>query len=215
MTPDQSNPSIVQHLGRTHSLTILTLSDFIDKDLTHRVEKKQLPPIDLIISCGDMAPEYLTFLRNRLECPLFYVKGNHDIRYTQSNLLGCEDIHARVVSVGSLNILGLEGSMWYNGGPNQYTDKMMKKIIFWMGFQIRRKRPIHMVVTHAPPRNIHDGKDLCHMGFESFGRLMEKQRPDYLIHGHIHRSFNTFDKRVTRVLDTRVINTCGYTIIGV
>lgn len=215
MTRDRSNPSIVQPLGRTHNLTILTLSDFVDKDLTNMVEKGLLPPLDLIISCGDMAPEYLTFLRNRFECPLVYVKGNHDIRYTQSNLVGCENIHARVVSVGSLNILGLEGSMWYNGGPNQYTDKMMRKIIFWMGFQIWRKRPIHMVVTHASPRNVHDREDLCHMGFESFGRLMDKYRPDYLIHGHIHQTFDTFDDRVTQVIQTKVINTCGYTIIEV
>jgi Icc-related predicted phosphoesterase len=191
------------------------LSDFVDKELTTRVEKRQLPPLDLIISCGDMAPEYLMFLRNRLECPLFYVKGNHDIRYTQSNTLGCSNIHARVVSVGSLNILGLEGSMWYNGGPNQYTDKMMKKIIFWLGFQLWRKRPIHMIVTHASPRNIHDREDLCHKGFESFGRLIHKHRPDYLIHGHIHRKFDTFDDRITQVFNTRVINTFGYTIIEI
>ncbi len=215
MTPDKSGPGPVQTLGRTHNLTILTLSDYVDSDLTHRVETGQLPPVDLIISCGDMAPEYLSFLRERLERPLLYVKGNHDLRYTASNPMGCENIHARVIPVGSLNILGLEGSMWYNGGPNQYTDKMMKKIIFWMGFQIWRKRPIHMIVTHAPPRHIHDRDDLCHMGFESFGRLIEKQQPDYLIHGHIHQAFDSFESRVTQGPHTKIINTCGYTIIKV
>ncbi len=215
MTPDQASSIPVQTLGLQHHLTILTLSDYIDKELTRRVESRQLPPIDLIISCGDLEPEYLSFLRERLERPLFYVRGNHDVRYTASNPMGCENIHARIMSMGSLNILGLEGSKWYNGGPNQYTEKMMKKIIFWMGFQIWRKRPIHMVVTHAPPRHIHDREDPCHMGFENFVRLMEKQRPDYLIHGHIHRAFDTFDARVTQVVHTKIINTCGYAIIKV
>ncbi len=72
-----------------------------------------------------------------------------------------------------------------------------------------------MVVTHAAPRHIHDKEDLCHMGFDSFGRLMEKQQPDYLIHGHIHQAFDTFEDRVTRVNRTKVINTCGYTLLEV
>lgn len=214
-----------QTLGRVHNLRILAVSDFIDKDLTRDIENKSLPPIDLILSCGDLAPEYLSLLRDRLDAPLYYVKGNHDIRYSPANTMGCDNIHARIISVGSLNILGLEGSMWYNGGPNQYTDAMMKKIIFWMGFQIWRKKPIHMVVTHASPRHIHDREDLCHMGFDSFNRLIQKLAPEYFIHGHIHEAFEAFDDRITRVNPdqgttrkvntTQVINTCGHMIIEV
>ena len=205
----------IHTLGRNHNMRILVVSDFIDKELTRAVEARELPPIDLVISCGDMAPEYLSLLRDRLDSPLFYVKGNHDIRYTGTNPMGCENIHARVVSAGSMNILGLEGSMWYNGGPNQYTDAMMKKILVWMGFRIWRKRPIHMVVTHAPPRHIHDREDLCHRGFDSFNRLIAKQGPAYFIHGHIHEAFDTFEQRVTRINHTQVINTCGHMIVEV
>jgi len=209
----------IQTLGRVHNLRILTVSDFIDKELTLDIENKTLPPVDLILSCGDLAPEYISLLRDRLDAPLYYVKGNHDIRYSPSNTLGCENIHARIVRAGSLNILGLEGSMWYNGGPNQYTDAMMKKIIFWMGVQIWRKKPIHMVVTHASPRHIHDREDPCHKGFDCFNRLIQKLGPDYFIHGHIHDAFDTFEERVTHDTHgdrtTQVINTCGYTILEV
>lgn len=198
-----------------HNLRILTVSDFIDKDLTRRVEEKRLGPVDLIISCGDMEPEYLSFLRDRLDTPLFYVKGNHDIRYTATNPLGCENIHARVVSFKGLNILGLEGSMWYNGGVNQYTEAMMKRILFAMWFPIWRKGRIHMVVTHASPRHIHDREDRCHMGFESFVHLIRKRRPRYLIHGHVHQAFNCLEERITRVNGTQVINTCGYILLEV
>lgn len=198
-----------------HGLKILTVSDFKEKELTRQVEDKTLEPVDLIISCGDLDPEYLSFLRDRLDVPLYYVKGNHDIRYTRENPVGCQNIHERVVSVGSLNILGFEGSIWYNGGPNQYTDAMMKKMIFWMWFSIWRKGPIHMVVTHAPPRHIHDREDRCHMGFESFNSLIKKQAPDYFVHGHIHQEFETPGDRITIVDTTQVINTCGYTILEV
>lgn len=200
---------------KQHQLKILTVSDVIDKKLTRNVENKTIEPVDLIISCGDLDPEYLSFLRDRLDAPLYYVKGNHDIRYTWKNPMGCENIHERVVSFGSLNILGLEGSIWYNGGPNQYTDAMMKKMIFWMWFSIWRKGPIHMVVTHASPRHVHDREDRCHMGFESFNSLIKKHAPDYFVHGHIHQEFETHGDRITKVHTTQVINTCGYTILEV
>jgi len=198
-----------------HNLKILCVSDFIDKELTRKVETREIKALDLIISCGDLAPEYLSFLRDRLDTPLYYVKGNHDIRYTSTNTMGCINIHNRVVSFHSLNIIGLEGSLWYNGGANQYTDEEMKKIIFWNRFCMWRRGGIHMVVTHAPPRHIHDREDRCHMGFESFIPLIKKQNPDYFIHGHIHQDFRAFEDRITQVNDTKVINTCGYTIFQV
>lgn len=205
----------VYKLGTTHKMRLLCLSDFVDHDLTQQVEKRELPPIDLIISCGDMVPEYLSFLRDRLDSSLVYVKGNHDIRYTPTNPMGCDNIHARIIQKGSLTILGLEGSMWYNGGPNQYTEAMMKKILFWLKFRIWRKRPIHMVVTHAPPRHIHDREDLCHRGFDCFAHLIQKQAPQYFIHGHVHEGFDRFEDRISQVNGTQVINTCGHMIIEV
>lgn len=204
-----------QKVPKKHGLKILTVSDFVDKELTRQVEEKSLPPVDLIISCGDLNPEYLSFLRDRLDRPLFYVKGNHDIRYTLSNPMGCENIHGRVVSFRGLNILGLEGSMWYNGGANQYTDAMMKKLLFWMGLTLWKKSPLHMVVTHAPPRHIHDQENLCHRGFDTYVSLIKRRKPGYFVHGHVHQEFKTPQERITLFQGTQVINTCGYTFIEV
>jgi len=201
--------------NKFHGITILAVSDFVDETLTKMVEEKTLEPVDLIISCGDLAPEYLSFLRNRLEKPLFYVKGNHDIRYAPSNLLGCDNIHAELVRFKTLNILGLEGSIWYSGGVNQYTDKQMDKIIYRMWFSLWRKGGVNLVVTHAPPKDIQDGPDHCHTGFDSFVKLIEKKKPQYFIHGHIHKDFKTLEQRTTIVNSTRVINTCGFTILKV
>jgi len=198
-----------------HKIKILAVSDFVDKSLTQMIEDKTLEPVDLIISCGDLPPEHLSFLRDRLDAPLYFVKGNHDIRYSPSNPMGCKNIHAKVVRFKTLNIMGLEGSIWYNGGMNQYTDKEMKKIIFFMGLSIWRKGGVNIVVTHAPPRHIHDKEDPCHMGFDSFVTFIDKKKPDYLIHGHVHKEFKTQEERITQVNTTKVMNTCGYTIIEV
>ncbi len=196
-------------------LKILAVSDWEDAALIRQVETKTLEPVDLVVSCGDLPPEYLSFLRDRLDTPLLYVKGNHDLRYTAANPAGCRNIHARVVTVNRMNILGLEGSMWYNGGVNQYTETMMKRTISKLRFIIMRKGRIHMMVTHAPPRHIHDREDPCHMGFECFNALILKRRPRVFIHGHVHQTFDTMEDRITRVNGTRVINTCGFTIMEV
>lgn len=198
-----------------HGLKILSVSDYKDNTLIRQVETKTLPSIDLIISCGDLDPEFLSFLRNRLDCPLFYVKGNHDIRYTSSNPVGCQNIHGRIITFNHVNILGLEGSMWYNGGASQYTEIMMKKQIFSLWLSLWRKKPVHMIITHAPPRHVHDKEDLCHRGFECFNTLIRKYQPQYFIHGHIHRKFDTHSDRITHVNHTQVINTCGFTLLEV
>ena len=72
-----------------------------------------------------------------------------------------------------------------------------------------------MVVTHAPPRHIHDAEDPCHRGFECFHRLIKKYQPGYFIHGHIHRLFDDPADRVTVVGKTRVVNTYGYNILEI
>ena len=201
--------------SKAYGLKILAVSDFEDPDLKERVRKNQQEKPDLILSAGDLPPEYLTFLRQGLDAPLFYVKGNHDIRYTLTNPMGCEDIHGRVVKAGPLNILGIEGSMWYNDGPNQYTEAMMKKKLFWIKMKTWSRRPVDIIVTHAPPRHVHDREDRCHMGFQCFHPLIGTLAPQWFIHGHIHDAFDRFDDRITVLKQTRVMNTCGHTFFEV
>jgi Icc-related predicted phosphoesterase len=69
---------------------------------------------------------------------------------------------------------------------------------------------VDIVITHAPPRHIHDAEDRCHRGFKSFCWLLDKYSPNYFIHGHIHANFIEPSQRVTIVNRTNVINTYGY-----
>jgi len=103
--------------------------------------------------------------------------------------------------------------MWYTGKENQFTEKEMKKIIRSMWFALLKSKGVDIVVTHAPPRHIHDAEDLCHKGFTCFVNFIKKYNPKYFIHGHIHKSFNHPLDRVTLYEKTKVINTCGYNIL--
>ncbi len=65
-------------------MRILTVSDRVEPLLYERFDKRFFPAVDLVLSCGDLPPEYLTFLASTFKVPLFYVRGNHDIRYDTS-----------------------------------------------------------------------------------------------------------------------------------
>ena len=196
-------------------MKILTISDIVVPALYGKFEAERFRGIDLVLGCGDLPPEYLSFLVNALEAPLYYVRGNHDLRYEGSPPEGCIDLHNKLVRVNGLNILGLEGSRWYNGGPQQYTEQQMAAIIRRLRFMLWRKGGADIIITHASPRSVHDEEDLCHRGFKKYLWLINKYRPRYFIHGHIHRDFADSSERVTVIKHTKVINTYGYHVIEI
>ena len=167
-------------------MKILSISDVVVPELSERFDARQFDGVELVLSCGDLPPEYLASIREHIDVPLFYVRGNHDIRYQNSPPVGCLDIHQRWITFKGLRILGLEGSRWYNGGPIQYRDYQMRQMIWRMTPGLWFKGGVDMVITHAPPRHIHDAEDRCHRGFDSFLTLINRFKPRYFIHGHIH-----------------------------
>lgn len=191
-------------------MRVLTVSDRVESALYDHFDPVQFERVELILACGDLPPEYLSFLSDRLNVPLYFVRGNHDLRYDVRPPGGCTHLAHDLAEFKGKNILGLEGSRWYNGGPHQYTEQEM----YW---KIQRLRPriwwrkgVDIVITHAPPRHIHDAEDRCHRGFKSFRWLIEKYSPTYFIHGHIHANFADASQRITLYNRTRVINTYGY-----
>lgn len=196
-------------------MRILSVSDYVVPELYDQFDSEKFSNIDLILSCGDLPPEYLSFLLSTLNVPLYYVRGNHDIRYDSKPPLGCANLHGKFVSFKGLKLFGLEGSRWYNGGPSQYTEKEMKKKIFTLMPSLWWHRNFNIIITHAPPRYIHDEEDPCHRGFKSYNKLIERYQPDYFIHGHIHKKFTDASQRVTLAGRTKVINTFGYNILEI
>jgi uncharacterized protein len=191
-------------------MRILSVSDFVISDLYDNFEVERFPKIDLILSCGDLPPEYLSNLYTSFNAPLYYVSGNHDIRYDSKLPGGCIDLNARIIQFQGIKMLGLEGSRWYSGGPHQYTEKEMWKTIRSLRPKIWWQKGIDIIITHAPPRYIHDAEDLCHRGFKSFRWLIDHYCPNYFIHGHIHAEFSDPAERITKINKTKVVNTYGY-----
>ena len=196
-------------------MRILTVSDKVVAELDSNFDRQLFGNINLVLACGDLPPEYLAGLANRFSVPVYYVCGNHDIRMADTTPIGCINLNARIVKHRGLRILGLEGSRWYNGGIFQYTDNEMRWKIWTLTPSIWLNRGVDIVITHAPPRHIHDAEDRCHRGFKSFRRLIERYSPRYFIHGHIHADFSDPSERITHFNNTQIINAYGYHVLEI
>ena len=187
-------------------MKILAIADEESKYLWEYFDKRKLEGIDLIISCGDLDPNYLSFLATFTHAPVLYVHGNHDEKYRNNPPEGCICIENRIYVHKGVRILGLGGSMRYSSGTYQYTERQMKQRAAKLRFHLLRRRGFDILVTHAPAYQLNDGRDLPHQGFQIFRTLIEKYRPKYFLHGHVHLSYGRNYKRYDKYQDTHVIN---------
>ena len=105
----------------------MVIADEESKYLWDFFDKSKLEGVDLIISCGDLNPNYLSFLTTFAAAPVLYVHGNHDEKYDRIPPEGCICIDDKIYEFEGLRILGLGGSMRYSGGKYQFTERGMRK----------------------------------------------------------------------------------------
>lgn len=188
-------------------MKILILSDVESKYLWDYFEKEKIEGIDLILSCGDLKAEYLSFLASFTKAPVLYVCGNHD-DYETDAPDGCICIENKIYVHEGIRIMGLGGSLRYNNGVNQYTQKQMKNRLKKMWLQLKIKKGIDILLTHAPAAGINEGEDHVHKGFEAFTEILDVYKPKYFIHGHVHKNYQQKFRRESVYNETTVIN--GY-----
>ena len=187
-------------------MRILAIADEESKALWDYFDKSMLEGIDLIISCGDLDPRYLSFLVTFYSGPVLYVHGNNDGKYEQIPPEGCTCIEDDIFVYKGVRILGLGGSMRYKPGPHQYTEREMKQRVAKLWFKIFFRRGFDILVAHAPAYQLNDGRDLPHQGFQIFRTLLERYRPKFFLHGHVHLSYGRNYKRYDKYMDTHIIN---------
>ena len=107
-------------------MKILVIADEESKSLWDFYTPDKLRDVDLIISCGDLNPDYLQFLVTFGNCPLLYVRGNHDTRYDTNPPDGCVCIEEKIYNYEGLRIAGLGGSMKYKESTDMYTEAQMR-----------------------------------------------------------------------------------------
>lgn len=187
-------------------MKLLLISDKESEYLWDYYQPGRLDGVDLILSCGDLHAQYLSFLVTMGGMPLLYVHGNHDKTYDRRPPEGCECIEDKLVVRKGLRILGLGGSIQYSGGPHQYTERQMERRMRRLWFQLWRAGGVDIVVTHSPAQGYGDGEDYAHRGFECLVPFLDKYKPKYLVHGHVHLNYGAQRPRILQRGDTTIIN---------
>ncbi len=201
-------------------MKILAVSDAVQPQLCNLEHlRKAYGDANVLVSCGDMPVEYLDFIASALALPLLFVRGNHDTNYRPEHP-GGDDLHLRFLKFQKRLFVGLEGSICYNKGDAQYTqgEMMLSALRLLPRMVVRRARTgygVHVLVTHSPPRHIHDiPEDYAHHGFNAFRMLMRVGRPMYLLHGHVD-TWDTRRPRRTVFAGTTVLNVNPYMMVEI
>lgn len=186
-------------------MKILVIADEESRSLWDFWDKSKTAGIDLILSCGDLNAEYLSFLTTMANVDVLYVHGNHDDGYLKKAPEGCICVDDKIINYNGIRIFGLGGSMRYGNGHFQYTEKEMANRIKKRRLSLLKNKGFDILLTHSPARNINDMDDLAHRGFECFNALIEKYQPEFFIHGHVHKTYGNF-KRIQKNGNTTIIN---------
>lgn len=215
-------------------MKLLCISDQIDPLIYSAGVKERYSDVDAVLCAGDLPMEYIDFIVTTLNKPTIFVFGNHnldDYRFYHATPenggyipdLELNHCHGAIyagfksIRVGNLIITGISGSMRYNKGLSQYSERQMARHLRRLSFKLLLNRIMYgrytdIFLTHAPPEGIHDKDDPCHKGFRCFLKFMDTYRPKYLVHGHIHL-YDIQEPRVTEYKDTTVINAFSHYVI--
>jgi len=217
---------------------ILCVSDHVDPLVYSAGIKKRFGNVDLVLSAGDLPMDYLGYISASLNRTIGFVFGNHNLKelplfmgqsrmslYATSmeaqtrNYYGSTCMENRVRVLEGVIVAGLGGSIDYNRGEHQYSDlamylRIVRLIPRLLWNRLLRGRYLDILLTHAPPRGIHDREDRCHQGFQGFLWFMRVFRPRYLLHGHIHL-YDINAERVTPYHDTEVINVYDHYVLEI
>ncbi|WP_297053418.1 metallophosphoesterase [uncultured Dubosiella sp.] len=188
-------------------MRIMVLSDEPCLVLSDAYRPEVLEGIDVIVSCGDLPYDYLSFIATVFRGPVLYVHGNHDAKYKYKPPLGCLSIEDRIYTYKGVRFLGLGGSHRYNGVEWQFTQKEMDKRVRKLWFELCKSKGFDVLVTHSPAFGHYDGADPAHTGFKVFNDLIERYKPKLFLYGHVHLSYGSRPREFV-IGNTRCIN--GY-----
>ena len=198
-------------------MKVLVVSDVEDALLYDHFRKERVAGVELIISCGDLKQDYLDFLMTMVNVPMIYVRGNHDDSYFDDPPLGAVCIENKIFKFNGIRFLGLGGCMRYlRDSKTMFSEGEMKRRIFKLKPKLMLSKGFDVLVTHAPAAGYGDMADSrTHKGFQCFNPLMDKYRPGFMFHGHVHNNYGRVKLSSKHPSGTQIINCCGFKIIDI
>lgn len=168
-------------------IRILAVSDDPDHTLDDPRNREPLGPIDLVVGCGDLSPDWLSFVGDAFLAPLVFVRGNHDDRGPWPEPpgvpLAASGIDRR--SMPGLPILALSWPRFTRDGARHDEQSAWRQVARLGVNALRSPRPPLLVISHVPPRDAGDTPtDPYHRGYAAYRFLADRVRPPLWLHGH-------------------------------
>lgn len=204
---------------------------FSDVDLVFCAGDLPMEYIDFIVSSLNLPTFFVFGNHNINEFHLFH-KSFGATNSNSNDLMGLDSVSGGANYAGfkalriptsipgrPLLMVGASGSIKYNKGLAQYTDSTMKfkllkllpKLIY---NKLRYGRYLDIFLTHSPPRHLQDREDPCHRGFTCYRWFLERFKPKYMVHGHIHL-YDLQEPRTTQYHQTEIINVFSHYILDI
>lgn len=151
---------------------------------------------DLVINLGDMFEDWLADLKE-IDLPKIGVHGNHDfdLAYNPTKTdffprLGMTDLHLNPTSLFGLTFVGFDGAMGYVYAENNKPYKDIDTPT--LQAELRKLDGISkcdIFVTHTPSLDTLDLPHILgHKGLKAFKSFIERTKPRYHLHGHMHKA---------------------------
>ena len=206
---------------------VLAIADEVDHSLVGERLTRIRP--DLVVSAGDLPWDYIEAVASGVDVPVVFVPGNHDPQVASTKVsraglhldagmpcptprpVGAVNADGLVVEVAGLRIAGLGGCVRYRPGPNMYSQREYHLRARRLSWRVHRpwrssrgSAGVDILLTHAPPLGLGDEDDGPHVGIAALHGLLDRLRPTWLLHGHIHPHGQPRPDR--RVGDTTIRN---------
>lgn len=196
-------------------IRLLAVSDEVDPSLWDHLDREALGPLDLLVSSGDLPPDYLSYLEGTLRVPFVFVMGNHDLdeawAHEAGRLLPSRKSGARLTEAAGVAIALLD---WPGGDKirtrSQDLITWRQVLRLWLAVRLGARRP-DIVVSHVAPDQMLDPRDLYHRSFPAYRWLARRLRPTLWLHGHTTPA--SVPERVTRLGPTTSVNVTGAYLI--
>ncbi|HEV7495844.1 metallophosphoesterase family protein [Baekduia sp.] len=159
---------------------------------------------DVVVTLGDLAPDVLDPL-GRFALPVLGVYGNHDDgRYLEAS--NTSNMHLAQTTVGGTTFTGFEGCVQYTRGAKlQYTQRQASRLA-------RRLPSAEILISHAPPRGIHEEPDdRAHEGFDGLREYILRAKPRLHLHGHTPAPA----RRAQQLGETTVVHVVGHHVLEI
>ena len=204
---------------------------FSDVDLVFCAGDLPMEYIDFIVSSLNL-PTFFVFGNHNINEFHIFHKSFGVTNSNSNDLMGLDSVSGGANYAGfkalriptsvpgrPLLMVGASGSIKYNNGLAQYTDSTMKfkllkllpKLIY---NKLRYGRYLDIFLTHSPPRHLQDREDPCHRGFSCYRWFLERFKPKYMVHGHIHL-YDLQEPRTTQYHQTEIINVFSHYILDI